>query len=320
MKKLTGIPVSSLAWAALIGNAIVILQGAIVRATGSGAGCGRHWPTCNGQVIPLAHTTESLIEFSHRLLSLTVLILGTWLLVKVWQTRKEKPTLLVAGTASFVFLIFEALLGAATVLFGLTGENTTVARGVMVASHLVNSLLLMGSLTLTLIYARHTAPDGPKFSQQGLLTTVLSISLLGMMVLMFSGGIAAMGNTMFPSESLGQGLAADFDPNSHPLIRLRILHPLIAISVGIYLFLSLGLGWWLKPVAEAKKIAQALFYVYILQLVIGMANLAFLAPTVLQIIHLALAVLAFSLLTALSAYALGADVRPSTTFKIAKEI
>jgi heme A synthase len=320
MRKLTGIPVLSLAWIALIGNTLVILQGAIVRATGSGAGCGRHWPTCNGQVIPLSHTTESLIEFSHRLLSLTVLILGTWLLVRVWQSRKEKPALFVAGLASFVFLIIEALLGAATVLFGLTGENTTVARGIMVASHLVNSLLLMGSLTLTLVYARKNAPANPKIGQQGLLSTVLGIGLISMLVLMFSGGIAAMGNTMFPSESLGQGLAADFDPESHPLIRLRILHPLIAISVGVYLFLSLGLGWWLKPVAEAKRVAQALFYVYLTQLVVGMANLAFLAPTVLQIIHLALAVLAFSLLTAFSAYALGANMRHSSTFKIAKEI
>ncbi len=319
MKKLTGIPVSSLAWVALIGNAIVILQGAIVRATGSGAGCGRHWPTCNGQVIPLSHTTESLIEFSHRLLSLTVLILGTWLLVRVWQTRKEKPTLFAVGAAAYVFLILEALLGAATVLFGLTGENTTVARGVMVASHLVNSLLLMGTLTLVLVYARQDAPATPKMAQQGLLSTVLGIGLVGMLVLMFSGGIAAMGNTMFPSESLGQGLAADFDPQSHPLIRLRILHPLIAMSVGVYLFLSLGLGWWLKPVLQAKRLAQMLFSVYIAQLVIGMANLAFLAPTVLQIIHLSLAVLAFSLLTALSAFALGISIQRTPVFHVVKE-
>jgi heme A synthase len=319
MKKLTGLPVSSLAWAALLGNTLVILQGAIVRATGSGAGCGRHWPTCNGHVIPLSHTTESLIEFSHRLLSLIVLILGTYLLYKVRQQREQKPVLFVAGTASFVFLIFEALLGAVTVLFGLTGENTTVARGVMVATHLVNSLLLMGSLSLTVVYARKDAPDAPQIGQQGLLATVLGIGLVGMLVLMFSGGIAAMGNTMFPSESLGQGLAADFDPNSHPLIRLRILHPLIAISVGIYLFLSLGLGWWLKPVPQAKRIAQVLFGVYIAQLAVGTANLAFLAPTVLQILHLALAVVAFCLLTVVSAYALGVSVSPRPVFQPVKE-
>ena len=149
---LNKISIQTLAWAALIGNSIVILQGAIVRATGSGAGCGRHWPTCNGEIVPLAASTETMIEFSHRLLSLVVLILGAWVLARVWQTRKEQRGLFVFGLLSFIFLIIEALLGAATVLFGLTGENTSVARGLMVASHLVNSLLLVGALTLTVVY------------------------------------------------------------------------------------------------------------------------------------------------------------------------
>ena len=122
---------------------------------------------------------------------------------------------------------------------------------------------------------------------------------------MFSGGIAAMGNTMFPSESLREGIAADFDPESHPLIRLRILHPLIAITVGVYLFLSLGLSWWMKPVPQAKRIAQGLFTVYVAQLIVGTVNLAMLAPIVLQLLHLMLAVASFAILAAYSAYALG---------------
>ena len=314
----------TLAWIALIGNLIVILQGAVVRATGSGAGCGSHWPTCNGEVIPLAHTTESLIEFSHRLLSLVVLVLGIWLLRRVWQHRQQNLGLWVWGSAAFFFLVVEALLGAATVLFGLTGENTSVARGLMVASHLINSLLLVGALTLTVIYANHKRPAWPlRLEQQGTVLTVLALGLLGMLVLMFSGGIAAMGNTMFPSESLGEGLAADFDPNSHPLIRLRILHPLIAISVGIYLFLSLGLGRLLKPVTEAKPFVQALFSVYLLQLLIGTLNLAFLAPTALQLLHLFTAVLSFALLTVVIIYTLGFDSKPRVqpvTFDPVKEI
>ena len=306
--KKQGLNISSLtlAWTALIGNLVVILQGAVVRATGSGAGCGSHWPTCNGEVIPLAHTTESIIEFSHRLLSLVVLILGAWLLRRVWQSRRENRGLFVWGSAAFFFLIIEALLGAATVLFGLTGENVSMARGLMVATHLINSLLLVGTLTLTVIYASKKRPAWPlKLGQQGTVLTVLALGLLGMLVLMFSGGIAAMGNTMFPSESLREGIAADFDPTSHPLIRLRILHPLIAITVGIYLFLSLGLGRLLKPVSEARPYVQALFLVYVIQLLIGTLNLAFLAPTALQLLHLFTAVLSFALLTAVVIYTLG---------------
>jgi heme A synthase len=285
---------------------LVIAQGAVVRATGSGAGCGSHWPTCNGEIIPLAHGTETLIEFSHRLLSLAVLALGAWLLVRAWRLRRERPGLFTFAGAAFAFLVIEALLGAATVLLGLTGENATVGRGIMVASHLVNSLLLVGTLAATAAYSGKRPPAWPLgLPRQGVLAAVLAFGLVGMLVLMFSGGIAAMGNTIFPAESLREGLAADFDPSSHLLVRLRILHPLIAITVGIYLFLSLGLGWWLKPVPRAKRLAQSLFGVYLAQLVIGTINLAFLAPIVLQVLHLSVAVLAFALLSALTVTALG---------------
>lgn len=295
----------ALAWAALAANALVILQGAVVRSTGSGAGCGSHWPTCNGQVVPLNHTTESLIEFSHRLLSLAVLVLGAWLLLRAWRARRAQPGFFAFALAAFVFLIFEALLGGATVLFGLTGDNTTVARGVMVASHLVNSLLLIGTLTLTVVYARPRAPWPLRLGAQGPLATALLFGLLGMLVLMFSGGIAAMGNTMFPSESLAAGVAADFSAGSHPLIRLRILHPVIAIAVGVYLFLTLGLSRLLKPAPEAQRLAQVLFGVYLFQLLLGSANFALLAPAALQILHLFTAIAAFALLCAFAAYTLG---------------
>ena len=312
-----------LAWACLAGNAVVILQGAFVRATGAGAGCGSHWPTCNGEIIPLDPSVNTLIEFSHRLLSLGVLLLGAWLLRRAFSVRKEQPGFFVFALASFIFLIFEALLGAATVLFGLTGETVSTARGLMVAAHLVNSLLLVGALTLSVVYARGKVPWPLNIGKQGAVTTVLLIGLVGMLFLMFSGGIAAMGNTMFPSESLSEGFAADFDSTSHPLIRLRILHPLIAITVGIYLFLSLGLSRWLKPVPEASGLTKALLGVYIIQLVIGTVNLATLAPVALQLLHLGTAVLAFALLTAVSVYTLAfptTNVQRTRAYSSLKEV
>ena len=294
-----------LAWLTLSVNLLIILQGAVVRATGSGAGCGSHWPLCNGTVVPLAPTTETLVEYSHRLLSLAALVLGAWLLSRAFRSRRSAPTLFGAASASFIFLIFEALLGAATVLLGLTGDNATFGRGVLVATHLVNSMLLIGALTLTLVYARRGAPGAPHLRGQSLVGITLSVGLVGMLLLIFTGGIAAMGNTIFPSSSLAAGLRADFNPASHLLIRLRVLHPLIAISVGLYLLLSLGLSWWLKPVPQARHIARLLFGVYVVQLMVGTLNLAFLGPVGLQLLHLLLAVLAFALLSALTVYTLG---------------
>lgn len=295
-----------LAWVALALNAVVILQGAFVRISGSGAGCGSHWPTCNGTVVPLNPSLETLIEFSHRLLSTVVLLLGVWLWRKALRTRRERRGLYVFATASLVFVIIEALIGGATVMLGLTGDNASVARGVWVASHLVNSLLLIGALAATVSYAARRPPSYPlALGRQGGLATVFIVAIVAALVLSFTGGIAAMGNTIFPSESLAQGIRADFDPDSHLLIRLRILHPLIAISVGVYLFVALGLGWYLKPVPSARRLAQMLLGVYVLQLVIGSFNLALLAPMLLQFLHLLVAVAAFALLASLAVAQLG---------------
>ena len=303
---LASIPLRNLAWTALLGNVLVILQGAVVRATHSGAGCGQHWPLCNGEVVPMTASTATAIEFTHRLLSLGVLILGAWLLTRAFAVRREQPGTFAFATLAFAFLLIEALLGAVTVLWGLTGDNVTVGRGLMVATHLVNSVLLVGALAGTVVFASGRGRWPLRPLRQGALSTSLAVGLIAMLVLIFTGGIAAMGNTIFPSDSLAAGIAADLDPASHPLIRLRVLHPIIAITVGIYLFVSLGFAWWLKPAPAARGLARALLGTYLVQLLVGVVNLAFLAPLVLQLVHLAIAVLAFALLSALAVVLLGA--------------
>ena len=57
------------AWAVLAVNFVVVLWGAFVRASGSGAGCGSHWPRCNGQVIPQSPSAKTLVEFTHRMMT-----------------------------------------------------------------------------------------------------------------------------------------------------------------------------------------------------------------------------------------------------------
>lgn len=298
--------INKLAWWALAANTVVILQGALVRATGSGAGCGSHWPTCHGTVIPLDPTLGTIIEFSHRALSGGVLLLGLWLLIRGWQERRTNPGFFAFTALSAAFVIIEALLGMGTVLLGFTGDHVSVGRGIMVATHLVNSLLLVGMLVGTVVYARPKPPRWPLLiGQQRTVAAVLGFGVLGMLLIMFSGGIAAMGTTMFPSETLQAGVAADFDPDSHILVRLRILHPLISLAIGIYLFVALGLSRWLKPVVEARGATQLLLLVYIVQLVVGLVNFALMAPIVLQLLHLSLAVAAFGLLAAVSLLTLG---------------
>src|SRR5262245_2240590 len=116
---------SSLAWVTLGFNVFVILWGALVRATGSGAGCGAHWPTCNGEVVPLAPTTATLIEFTHRATSGLALLLVIALLVRVLTRRSRGHLARPWAVASMVLILTEALIGAGLVLFRKVAEDTS---------------------------------------------------------------------------------------------------------------------------------------------------------------------------------------------------
>lgn len=104
--------------AATIGMLLILLGGALVTKTDSGMGCGRHWPGCNGQLIPDKITTEVLIEFSHRLVTgavgILILILSVWSWRALGHVRETK---FLAFLAMF-FLILQALIGAAQVKWG----------------------------------------------------------------------------------------------------------------------------------------------------------------------------------------------------------
>ena len=144
-------------------------------------------------------------------------------------------------------------------------------------------MLLVGALALTTVHAYPGRTWPPVWTGQTGLKILIGMSLLGMMIVMFSGGIAAMGNTMFPPESLQEGLTDDFSPQAHPLIRLRILHPFLAIAVGVFLWISHALTGWLKPTPQARRYRNLLLAVYAAQLLVGTVNLAMLGPIPLQL-------------------------------------
>ena len=99
-----------LAWVTLGYAIAVIIWGAVVRATSSGAGCGAHWPLCNGDVVPLAPRVQTVIEFAHRTTSGLILLLTAAL---VWAARSSYPAGHAARRAagwSMVFVLIEAAL------------------------------------------------------------------------------------------------------------------------------------------------------------------------------------------------------------------
>jgi cytochrome c oxidase assembly protein subunit 15 len=107
------------AWAVLAYNLLVILWGAFVRASGSGAGCGSHWPLCNGEVVRVA----TLIEFSHRMTTGLAGLLVIGLVVWAFRAFPRRSTVRLGAALSLAFIIIEGLVGALQVRQGLPAQN-----------------------------------------------------------------------------------------------------------------------------------------------------------------------------------------------------
>jgi heme A synthase len=275
------------AWAVLAYNVLVVLWGTYVRATGSGAGCGSHWPLCQGVVVPQSPQAATVIEFIHRASSGVVVVLAAGMILWAWRAYPRGDAVRLGAALVGIFTLTEALLGAALVLFGWVALNQSVQRAVSVAGHLVNTFLLLAALAFT----ARAASGGSKVTVrgQGWPAWGLGLGLLAMLALGTSGAVTALGDTLFPSGSLAQGVQQDFAPTAHLLIRLRIFHPLIAIAVTAYLLGMGNLVLRARPGAGSRRLLSALTAVLLVQLVAGAVNVALLAPVWMQLLHLFIA-------------------------------
>lgn len=297
---------SRFAWGLLGYNLLVILFGAFVRATGSGAGCGSHWPLCNGAVIPRPKSVETLIEFTHRLTSGVdgVLVLA----LVVWAFRVFPRGHRVRSAALFTlwFTVTEALIGALLVKNAWVVDDASMGRAVAMATHLANTFFLLAALTLTAWWGG--GGRAVQWRGQGAVGWALGVALGGTLLLGVSGAITALGDTLFPVRSSAEAIAQSLTPGAHFLVRLRLLHPLIAVSVGLYLLLIAGLVGHLRPSAEVRRAGRWLAALFVVEIVAGLVNKALLAPVWMQLVHLLLADLTWIALLLVAACALAEGV------------
>jgi cytochrome c oxidase assembly protein subunit 15 len=257
---------------------IVILEGAVVRATGSGAGCGQHWPLCNGQVIPHHPRIATIIEFAHRsltgILSTLVITLALWTFV----ARSKGDPARRAMTWTLILLVVEALLGAVLVLGGYVEHNASNARVFVQAIHFTNTMLLLAALTLTwwwLDNREHDAPIPPEGRTVAWIAIVASLGAGG------AGSVAAIADTLFPSPSFLIGLQQDLAPTAPLLIRMRWIHPAAAT-------IAFACALWFAARVHTRP-ARWFAVLMALQLVLGAMDVVLLAPLWLQVAHLAVA-------------------------------
>jgi len=292
------------AWGVLAYFIAVILWGALVRATGSGAGCGDHWPLCNGTVMQHSARIDTMIEFTHRITSglsfFSVVALLWWTFAGTVRGHLARG----AAVAAVAFTVVEAALGAFLVKLGLTAQSQSPLRAPYLALHLANTLLLLAALTL----AAHLLSRRSGFLRDqvrlvapaGALASLIVVLIVGV-----TGSLAALGDTLYPPSSLGSAFAQDFSSTSAWLVRWRWTHPTVAFLACIFLIWllvraaqrpTLGPGHW-----DNRGLSALMLILLAAQYVLGVLDVVYLAPVWLQIAHLLGADLLWSALVVLAA-------------------
>ena len=290
-------------WFVLGYNVLVILWGAVVRATGSGAGCGNHWPLCNGQVIPRSPQVATVIEFTHRAMTGATIFLILGLLIWTFVATSRGHLARIAAVAATLLLINEAFLGALLVKLGYVVQSQSPGRFVVLPIHLANTLLLLAALALTASFLSRDLSRGTVHLSR----RWLGLSLLGLgasILTGVSGSLAALGDTLFPSASLAAAMAQDFAARGNWLIRLRWVHPasaLLAAAFVVWLAVrsrkpssnanprpgtSPGAPFFAVSSQKVGKLGSLTVALLLSQIILGCADVLLLAPTWMQIVHL----------------------------------
>ena len=282
--------IARFAWFVVFYNVLVIVWGALVRASGSGAGCGNRWPLCNGQFIPVLPGFHTVIEFTHRMMvgGSTILVLA--LLLWTLRATVKGQAARALAVVSTLLLLNEAFLGALLVKLNYVTGNQSTGRIVLLSIHLGNTLLLMAALTLT---ARFLS-TGQRWADLPLTRRLIGI-IEGLVTTIFvgiTGSVAALGDTLFPAPTLRASIAQDFAAGSPMLLRLRLVHPAFALIAALFALWLVTQSrravpdCSLEQHTSRERLANLLLILLALQFVLGIADVLLLAPAWLQLLHL----------------------------------
>lgn len=274
-----------LSWLCFIFSIFVILWGALVRATGSGAGCGSHWPLCNGEMLPFEPTTKTIIELTHRITSGMVLLFIFGLFICSRLLKGTTKAFRKVALGSFVFIVIEAGIGAVLVLMKLVENDSSALRAIVITTHLLNTFALLGFLVSNILVLKYKIEH---FSIRKLFHQPhFASGLILLMVVGASGALVALGDTLFPADTLAEGIRSDFAEDAHFILRLRLLHPILAVSTILYLVWQMIHNIFVIP----KKSFLRISVICLLkaQFILGFVNIYLMAPLWMQIIHLLVA-------------------------------
>ena len=293
------LPFARLAWMVTRATVLVVLFGAVVRITGSGAGCGQHWPTCHGEVAHLPKSVETWIELTHRTTSGLDFLAVVALVVVGWRSLPARHPARIAAVAALGLMLVEVLIGARLVLLNLVGSNMSFDRAVVMPAHLVTTSLLIGSLAAASYFSSNAriAPDPTRSEREraalrrAFWWVVAAAGLL--LIVSLTGAVTALGDTVYPvrGDSAFEHVRNDQAEGAHFLGRVRVVHPLLALLGVAGLWVAGSRARQACQVPLAQRLGTAMYWGGGLALAIGVLNIMLAAPGYLQVIHLAMACL-----------------------------
>jgi cytochrome c oxidase assembly protein subunit 15 len=275
--------VSRLAWAVLYWNVGVVLWGAYVRATSSGAGCGNRWPLCDGDVVGAGANPQTIVEFTHRITSVISLLVVTGLVVCCWRVTRKGDWARYSAVLAAVLLANEAVLGAALVLLKHVGNDQSAGRILFLCLHFGNTLLLLATLSLTAAWLSNGARSFTLVSKSRE-AGFIGLGVIATMITGTTGAVTALADTLYPATSLLSSLAQDFSSGTPGLLRVRLFHPAVAMIAAFYVLWVI-----VRSSSERNRFSRsaiALIILFLVQVGIGMTNVLLLAPVWIQIAHL----------------------------------
>jgi heme A synthase len=280
------------AWGLLAYTLFVILFGAVVRITGSGAGCGQHWPTCNGELLTLPQTMKTAIEYTHRATSGLSVLGFIGLLVAAFAVYPRGHVVRGAAVLAFVMILVEALIGAGLVVLRLVEKDASLGRIVALPLHLLSTALLTAALSWCAFFAVGEAnatrplrplPEGAR--------PLLLLAALGILLVSATGAVTALGDTVYPAQASGLAarLQEDQGLNANLLQRMRGIHPFLAIGVAAFVAYVAALLPGYRATGGVKQTSLLLAVCVTLQVLAGALNVWLSAPGPMQVVHLLLA-------------------------------
>ena len=265
-----------------------LVFGAIVRISGSGMGCGDHWPLCYGHLFPPMDRPDLVVEWTHRLLASILVITVVAFATVAWRARREprvggRGGVLRAALLAVAAVFAAALLGAVTVKLGNT-PYATVAHWLLAMTLFATlgaAAMRAGALGGTSASAEQASRRVLRAAYAAATLAFLAVALGGLTAKLPDAAIACRSFPLCGRDPIAA------DQGVHTQITHRVLATLLLLHLtGVVAGLSRRRDES-RTVARAAQIALGLV---VLQIVIAASMVLLRLPAVLRSLHEAVGV------------------------------